>query len=631
MSAEVFNPLEAKVAELPTGPGVYLLKDAEGKVIYVGKAKSLRPRVRSYLSDRGDERAQIRFLRSRLADVEVVVTDTEKEALILENNLIKQYRPRYNVHLRDDKTYFHLKLTTSEEFPRLLLIRRPTKGKDLLFGPYPSGTAVKETIALLQEIFPLRRCSEPIFRHRTRPCLNCQIKKCLGPCCQLISAEDYAKIVDQVAMFLKGRRADLVQRLKEEMEQASEAMEFERAALLRDRIRAVEATLEKQKVDIPDPVDRDVFGLARAGDRVEILRLGFRYGALLISKGFALNRVSLADAEALGSFLKQFYTPEEFVPEEVLIPFAVEDQELLAEVLSERRGKRVAVAVPERGEKRRLIELAEENARQALERAAVRAEQAERALLELEHKLRLGKRPGWIECYDISNLMGREAVGSLVKFQEGEPDKSGYRRYKIRGVVEGDDYAMMKEVLSRRFKRALNEGQELPDLVLVDGGKGQLNVAREALKELGIQGLPVAALAKEREIGEALSAELKKKGERVYLPGVKDPVWLPAHTAGLHLIQRIRDEAHRFAISYHRCLRGQRAVRSELDQIPGIGPKKRNLLLRHLGDMGRIKPASLEELAAVPGISRKDAEEIRNFFDQANSGLKDPLTPETKC
>ena len=628
MSAEVFNPLEAKVAELPIGPGVYLLKDTEGRVIYVGKAKSLRPRVRSYLSDRGDARAQIRFLRGRLADVEVVVTDTEKEALILENNLIKQHQPRYNVRLRDDKTYFHLKLTTSEEFPRLLLARRPTKGKDLLFGPYASSSAVKETIALLQEIFPLRRCSSPVFQHRTRPCLNCQIKKCLGPCCQLISAEDYAKLVDQVAMFLKGRRTDLIDRLKQEMKKASEAMEFERAALLRDRIRAIEATLEKQKMDIPDPKDRDVFGLAREGDRVEILRLGFRYGTLLLSKGFSLTRLSLTDAEALGSFLKQFYTPEEFVPEEVLIPFPVEDQELLAEVLSERRGKKVAVLVPERGEKRRLVELAEENARQALKRAAVRAEQAERALEELQQKLRLPKRPGWIECYDISHLMGKEAVGSLVKFVEGEPDKSGFRRYRIKGVEQSDDYAMMKEVLSRRFKRALTEGQELPDLVLVDGGKGQLNVARAVLKELGIRGLPVAALAK---VNLGSGPELNiKKGERVYLPGVKDPVRLLAHTAGLHLIQRIRDEAHRFAISYHRRLRGKRMVRSELENIPGIGPKKRNLLLKHLGGIEKVRQATLEELAVVPGISRQDAERIRNFFDQENSGRADPFVPETK-
>ena len=619
MGADAAGRLELKVAELPAAAGVYLLKDAEGKVIYVGKAKSLRARVRSYLSDRGDERAQLRFLRGRLADVEVVVTGNEKEALILENNLIKRYQPRYNVRLRDDKTYYHLKLTTSEPFPRLLLARRPVKGRDLLFGPYASSVAVKETIALLQEIFPLRRCSEPIFRHRSRPCLNCQIKKCLGPCCQLISPEDYQKIVDQVALFLKGKDTDLLDQLRREMEEASDSMEFERAAGLRDQIRAIEATLQKQKVDIPDPVDRDVFGLAREADRVEIHRLGFRYGTLLISRGFALNRVSLPDAEVLGSFLKQFYAGEEFVPEEVLISLPVEDAELLAELLSERRGRKVTVAAPERGEKKRLVEMAEENARQALSKAAARAEQTNRALEELQHKLRLTKRPGWIEGYDISNLMGRQAVGSLVKFVEGEPDKSGYRRYQIKTVEQSDDYAMMQEVLTRRFRRALAEGQALPDLVLLDGGKGQLNIGREVLKELGIKDLAVVALAKEREIGEALSAELKKKGERVYLPGVKDPVWMPAHTAGLHLIQRIRDEAHRFAITYHRRLRGKAAVRSELDQIPGIGPKKRNLLLKHLGGVERIKQTSVEELALVPGISRSDAERIRHYFDQTES------------
>jgi excinuclease ABC subunit C len=618
MTSDPTEQLQAKVAELPAAAGVYLFKDAEGKVIYVGKAKSLRSRVRNYLSDRGDERAQIQFLRNRLADVEVVVTENEKEALILENNLIKQYQPHYNVKLRDDKTYYHLRLTTSEPFPRLLLARRPVKGQDLLFGPYASSTAVKETIAMLQEIFPLRRCSEPIFRHRSRPCLNCQIHKCLGPCCQLISPEDYQKIVDQVALFLKGKDTDLLDQLRREMEAASDAMEFERAARLRDRIRAIEATLQKQKVDFPDPVDRDVFGLAREADRVEVHRLGFRYGVLLISRGFALNRTSLPDAEVLGSFLKQFYAAEEFVPEEVLISLPVEDAEVLAELLSERRGKKTVVAAPERGEKKRLVEMAEENARQALIQAAARAEQSNRALTELQHKLRLTKRPTWIECYDISNLMGEQAVGSLVKFVEGEPDKSGYRRYRIREVEQSDDYAMMKEVLTRRFRRALTEGQALPDLVVLDGGKGQLNIGREVLKELGIEDLAVAALAKEREVGEALSAELKKKGERVYLPGVKDPVWMPALTAGLHLILRIRDEAHRFAITYHRRLRGKAAVRSELDQIPGIGPKKRNLLLKHLGGVERIKQAGVEELAQVPGISRSDAERIRKFFEPGN-------------
>lgn len=609
--------LAAKVAELPAGPGVYLFKDDRGQVIYVGKAKNLRARVRSYLSERGDERAQIQFLRSRVAAVEVVLTDTEKEALVLENNLIKQYRPRYNLRLRDDKTYFHLQLTTAEEFPRLLLTRRPTKGKNLLFGPYPSSAAVKETIALLQDIFPLRRCSAPVFQHRPRPCLNYQIKKCSGPCGRRISPEEYARLVDQVALFLSGRRTDLLQRLQAEMEQAASALEFERAALLRDRMRAVSATLEKQKVDIPAPVDRDVFGLAREADRVAVQRLGFRSGALLLSKGFYFGPVGLPVEEVLGSFLKQFYTPAELVPEEILLPFPVEDQALLAELLSERRGKKVTIAVPERGEKRQLIELAAQNARQALAQAAERAAQADRALAELQTRLRLPKPPTWIECYDLSHLAGAEAVGSMVQFQQGEPARAGYRRYRIRGAAAGDDYAMMKEVLSRRFQRALREGRPLPDLVLVDGGKGQLNVARAVLKELGLPDLPVAALAKERETSSALSAARKKKGERIYLPGVKDPVWLPAHTAGLHLLQRLRDEAHRFAVSYHRRLRGKRRRQSELDRIRGIGPKKRNALLRHLGGLEQVRGASIEELAAVPGISRRDAEQIRAFFTTA--------------
>ncbi len=603
--------LRPKVDNLPTSHGVYLLKDKEARVIYVGKANNLRSRVRSYLAAEGDGRFQIRFLQTRLADLEVIVTDTEKEALILENNLIKQYRPRYNVRLRDDKTYFHLVLTTSEKYPRLLLARRPSKNKDLVFGPFSSSSAVKQTIYMLQEIFPLRRCTGRKFSLRERPCLNYEINKCLGPCAEDVSEEDYQAMVREVLLFLKGRRTELAEELNSAMLEASEAREYEKAAVYRDRLRAIEATIEPQKVEAATELDRDVFGFYREGDRLMVHRLGFRSGLLLISKSYSLNRMRLDDEEVLGSLVKQLYTTEEFIPPEVLLPFGIEDAGSLAELMSETRGTKVNILVPVRGQKKRLVEMAQSNARETLKAALDRDEQLKHAIGELKRKLRLPVEPRWVECYDISNIMGQLAVGSMVKFQDGEPDKSGYRRFRIKSVDGSDDYAMMNEVLTRRFKRALSEGQELPDLLVMDGGKGQLNIALSVLDELGVQGVSVVSLAKpkvEKARGEEGAAD------KVYLPRVKDPVRLARNSAGLHLLQRLRDESHRFAITYHRSRRKKSTLRSALEDIPGIGPKKQKNLLRHLGSLKRIKEAGIEELTSVPGIGKAEAQKIRNYL-----------------
>ncbi len=606
--------LEEKARHLPASPGVYLLKDKEGEVIYVGKARNLRARVRSYLQDTPDDRFRSQFLKARLADLECVITDTEKEALLLENNLIKKYRPRYNVRLRDDKTYFHLKLTMSEKFPRLILTRRPKPGKDILFGPFASSRAVKDTIELLQGIFPLRLCTTRRFQYRSRPCLNFQIKKCLGPCAGKVDEDEYQNLVQQVILFLKGRNHELLDRLRDDMACASEALEFERAARIRDRIRSVQATLEPQKVESTFLLDRDVFGFFREADHVQIHILGFRKGVLRLSQGFPLKRARLSDSEVLGSFLKQYYHDREILSDEIILPFSADDAELMAEILTERRGKKIEIMVPIRGKKRELAEMASANAHQSFLADRERKELKARALEELKKRLRLKHVPRWIEAYDISNLGPAAAVASMVKFQHGQPDKSGYRRYRIKSVSGQDDYAMMKEVLTRRFRRALKEGQDLPDLVMLDGGKGQLNIALAVFNDLGIKGPDMIALAKEKEQGEPLSSRLEKKGERVYIPRIKDPVYLKPHTPALHLLVEMRDEAHRFANEYQKRLTRKRLTRSALLDLPGIGKKKSNILLRQFKSMARIKASTPEQIAALPGISKKDADTIYTFL-----------------
>jgi len=615
------NHLEEKLENLPSQPGVYLFRDERGEVIYIGKAKNLRQRVRAYFSDT-DTRFLVRFLKPKISDLEFILTDTEKEALILENHLIKKYQPRYNIRLRDDKTYFHLRLTTSEKFPRLLLVRRPKKSQDLIFGPFASAKKVRETIKVLQGIFPLRRCTTRNFQHRTRPCVNYEIGKCSAPCAGKISEQDYQKIVEQVIKFLKGEGKELINQLEAEMKKSAENLEFEKASRLRDQIQAIRDSLEKQKVEVNLPVDRDTIGYYRRADRVAIYRLGYRQGKLLSGQAKILKKVQLEDREVLSSFLKQFYPEQSFIPQEILLPFPVEDQNLIQEYLQEKAKHKVEILIPERGEKRAQVELANQNALKALEASEEEKKLRQDALEELKKIFRLAKTPEWIECYDISNLGEKLAVGSMVKFLSGEPDPSGYRRYRIKGVSTQNDYEMMKEVLSRRFQRALRENQPLPDLIILDGGKGQLNIARKVLSELGIEQVAVVSLAKEREIKSRQGEE--KKPERVYLPGIKDPIRIKSSPA-LHLLTRIRDEAHRFALSYHRQLRRKFATRSVLLEIPGIGEKKQKALLRHFGSLKKIQEASIEELTRIPGINRRDAQEIIRFFSQLKNRTPDSL------
>jgi len=600
--------LEKKLNALPNSAGVYIFKDRAGEVIYIGKAKNLKSRVRAYFNET-DSRPLLQFLKPKIKDIAFMLTDTEKEALILENHLIKKYQPKYNIRLRDDKTYFHLKLSLTEKFPRLVLTRRPQKSQELIFGPFASAKKVKESINLLQNIFPLRRCTTRNFQSRERACINYEIGKCSAPCAGKISPADYQKIVEQVIRFLKGEGKDLIKELEKEMYLASEKLEFEKSAKIRDQIQAIKQSLERQKVEVNLPLDRDVIGYYREADRVGIYRLGYRQGILLIGQAYFFKKVQMEDGELLGSFLKQFYGEQGFIPKEILLPFAVEDQDLIQDWLRERAKFKIELIIPERGEKRAQVELANINAQKNLEVSEEKEKIKRDALEEFKRIFRLKKIPAWIECYDISNLGEKLAVGAMVKFVNGEPEKAGYRRYRIKGVDSQNDYEMMKEVLTRRFQRALLENQPLPDLIILDGGKGQLNIARKVLQELQIKDMELISLAKESWQDKFLS----KKPERVYLSGVKDPITLKPSPAK-HLIMRIRDEAHRFAISYHRKLRKKLSNQSLLLKIPGIGEKKKRALLKHFGSLKRVQTATLEELKSLPLLSERDAEKLFNFF-----------------
>ena len=590
-------------------PGVYLLRDQHGKIIYVGKAKNLRGRVRTYFRG-GDERSQVRFLMQRVAGLETLVTANDKEALILENNLIKQYKPRYNIRLKDDKSYVSVKVTVREPWPRILVTRKIVKDGSQYYGPYASAWAVRETLDTIRKVIPLRTCSDGVFHHRSRPCLECQIKRCLGPCCIPVDPEVYRQHVREAVMLLEGKSQQLARQLEEQMQRASDEMRFEDAARLRDRVRAIERTQERQQVVSHWGDDQDVFGLYREGGFIEVQVLFVRQGKLTGNQAYSFTDFEFADDEVLEAVLAQFYQGERYIPDEILVPVELEDQDVRAEYLSERKDRRVTILRPQRGDKARLLEMAAENARQSFRERQDAGRNRERMSDELRQRLHLRNAPKRIECFDISNIQGRLAVGSMVTFDEGEPDKSRYRRFRIKTVPGADDFRMMYEVLKRRFARAKEENS-YPDLLVVDGGKGQLNVALEVLRELEINEVDAVGLAKMRVERAPQSPELVRSEERVFLPGRKNPVVLRRNSNALFLLQRVRDEAHRFAITYHRKLRHRERLRSVLDAIPGVGPTRRRVLLRHFGSVRRICAASVDELAQVPGISAALAAHIK--------------------
>lgn len=603
--------IEEKLDSFPSRPGVYLMRDGGGKVIYIGKAKDVRARVRAYFRS-GDGRSQIQFLLRRVSDVETLVTTNEKEALILENNLIKQYKPRYNIRLKDDKSYLSIKVTLQHLWPRIVATRKIVKDGSRYFGPYASAFAARETLDLIEKHFCLRNCTDHNFKNRARPCLQYQIKRCLGPCVLPVYPKEYQEQVKQAILFIEGKRQELLDELRRKMQEKADALEFEAAAKIRDQIQAVEKTVEKQHIVSHWGVDQDIFGLYREGGFIEVQVLFVRQGKLTGNQSYSLEDLEFSDEEVMESLLTQFYQGDRFIPDEILLAVELEDHEVREEYLSEHRGKRVSFLFPQRGDKRQLVEMATQNARQSFFERHDQEKERERMLLELQEKLRLKHYPQRIECYDISTIHGSHAVGSMVTFFNGEPDKKRYRHYRIRTVGAasgGDDFAMMHEVLKRRFSRGIDEG-DFPDFVVVDGGKGQLGMALAALRELGVEDVDVAGLAKMRVQSSVRSAEIERSEERVFLPGQRNPVTLRQNSNALFLLQRVRDEAHRFAITYHKGLRTRQTLYSALDRIPGIGRARRKALLRAFGSVKRIEEATVEDLLKVPSINEKIAQEI---------------------
>jgi excinuclease ABC subunit C len=612
--------LEATLKKLPDRPGVYLMRDARGEVVYVGKAQSLRHRVRSYWQKAATgplEGHRIRAVIDKITDVEYTITDSVSEALLLEANLIKRYRPRFNVRLKDDKSYPYIKITMADDFPRVERTRKLVDDGSRYFGPYASASSVDESMNLVRRLFPFRTCTIEIKdgeRALQRPCLLYHIKRCQGPCIQAVSKPEYRSQIDQIELFLEGRQETVVKALSGEMRAASDRTDYELAAGLRDKIRAIERTMESQKMAAFRRTQLDLVGLARQDNQAAIQLFAIRNGSMLGRDVFLLDAAPEAsDQEVLASFLEQYYARATSIPPQVLVPFALPEAADLEAFLTGRRGGPVRLSVPQRGEKRELMVLAAQNASETLAREQARwlADQGKTlvALEELAEALGLPGPPMRIECYDISNFQGAESVGSMVVFEEGKPRTGEYRRFRIRTVVGANDFASHQEVLRRRFRR-VRAGEEgnaeelrwaMPDLVIIDGGKGQVAAAQEVLDELGLHDLPVAGLAKERE--------------ELFLPGASAPIVLPPTSSALYMIQRLRDEAHRFAITYHRDLRAKRQVHSAFDDLPGVGPKRRRALLRVFGSTKRVREAPVEQIAAVPGIGRSLAARIKETLE----------------
>ena len=608
------NSLEQKIDHLSTHPGVYLFKDRKGTILYIGKAGNIRHRVSSYFQRHEDKDTKTLAMLENVADIDTMVTDTEKEALILENNLIKAHRPRYNVKLRDDKNYPCLKLSMEEDFPTLTIVRRIKKDGSIYFGPYPSATSLKETLRLIRRIFSIRTCLDTKFSNRLRPCINYQMGRCLGPCSGKIDPAQYQEIVRQVKMFLEGKNRELLDTLKVKMEEESEKLHFEKAAKIRDQIEHIEKIIEKQKIVSTDFLDRDVIGFHRQDHTVNVHPLFIRGGKLLGGKGFTFPSTGLPDEEVLSSFLHQYYREGKFIPEEILTPKAIPDQELVEQWLTELKGKKVKIVVPAKGGKKHLLEMASQNAEQFLVAEGELGGDEEKLLDALREKLHLRNVPRRIEAFDISNLQGGNAVGSMVFFEDGKPNKQGYRHFKIQTVEGADDYGMMYEVLFRRYQKAM-ELKDLPDLVLLDGGRGQLNVAQEVFKELKIEEVDLISLAKERTIEASPLSALRKTEEKVFHPQYKEPFVLGRNSPLLHLLDRIRDEAHRFAITYHKKVRARETIKTELEEIPGIGQVRQKELLKYFETVEKIKEATEEALTKVPKMNRKSAQIVYRFFN----------------
>ena len=600
------DDLRGMLPHLPGEPGVYLMRDAAGAVIYVGKARSLRKRLSSYFSGSGKPDIKTAVLIKKIADIETIVTASEKEALILESNLIKRHRPRYNVILKDDKRYPSLRLDVTHPYPRLSIVRKPKKDGALYFGPYASANAVRQTLKIINKTFKLRKCTDREFTIRTRPCLHCQMQGCLAPCCRDVNREEYTEMVREVVLFLKGRTPDLIRKIKAEMVAAAERQDYEKAARLRDKMFALERTVEKQVAVSTDVKDRDVIACARSAELSLVTLLFVRGGFLLGSRTFNFTAPIVDDPELIAAFIRQYYETAQFIPNEILIPVFPEETTVLEEWLQAVKGTRVVLRRPRRGEKARLLAMAVQNAAKELEEHLARETDRGDLLQRLQKRLQLDRLPTRIECYDNSNLGGSAAVSSMVVFIDGEPDKNAYRRYRIRDVSGPDDYATMNEVLRRRLERDATVPP--PDLLIVDGGKGQLNIALAVVADLGLKGrFDLIGIAKK-------DAQRGETADKIFKPARANPVNFGREADLLLFLQRIRDEAHRFAVAYHRKQRGKLALSSVLDVIPGVGKARKRALLKHFKSVRLIREASVEDLCCVKGIHRQLAQKIREHL-----------------
>ncbi len=586
---------------------MYVFHGTDGKVLYVGKARSLRSRVRSYFQPgSSDVRAFVSRLERELADIETFVTHTDKEAALLENQLIKSHQPKYNVKLRDDKEYLSLRLDAKKPWPRIEVVRRPKPDGAQYFGPYHSATAARQTLRLVNRYFQLRTCTDTEFRMRSRPCLQYQIKRCPGPCVLDVDQEEYRAQVANVARFLDGRHDELVRDLDARMQVASGDLEYERAAVYRDQLRAVERAQEEQRVAGVQKSDQDVIGFHRQGDQVEVAVLSMRGGRLFGVRTLPLRRVAVPNDEMLGGFLRQHYAERPSVPDEILIPVPIEMSEAIEELLSEDRKRRVHIVQPKRGAKAKLLDLARENAEHAYRENERAREDVEARLEGLQKQLRLTVLPRTIECVDISHTGGEETVAVFVALQDGSPARERYRSFRVRTVSGGDDYGAMYEVLVRRLRRGKNEeeGWELPDLLVVDGGKGQLGVAMRAIEDIGVKDLEVASVAKPR-----VTATGEEEGDRVFRPRQKNAIPVRSSSA-LSLLLLARDETHRASNALRKKVGKKRRLQSELDGVPGVGPKTRTKLLRALGSMSGVLAATDEQLIEA-GATKRQAQAIR--------------------
>lgn len=602
------NLISEQLRQLPTSPGVYLMKDGQGNILYVGKAANLNHRVRSYFGAGQKLSPKLQRMVARATDLDFFVTTSEQEALLLELNLIKQHRPRYNVRLKDDKTFPYLKIDPGEDWPRVCITRRLEQDGGHYFGPFASAKSVRQTLKIIKRIFPFRSCAKPITGTDPRACLWYYIGDCLAPCIGAVSRQEYDEVIKEVILFLEGKQERIVQELEHRMNQAAEALQFEKAALLRDQIQAIQTVIEGQRIATTVRGEQDVIAFAQDRDQAYVQVFFIRNNKLIGRESFVLQGTQYeSPSQIMTSFIKHFYDSSPYIPPRLLLQYPVEDMTVIKDWLQSKKGAKVDLQVPRRGNKKQLVNIVAENAEQGLEQLKIKQlatpKELDKALAEIKEELHLANLPLRMEGYDISDIQGTAAVGSMVVFERGKPKPAHYRRFRIKAVPSANDYAMLQEVLKRRFKRSGDASDAwaiLPDLVLIDGGKGQLNAARAVITELGVEAIPTASLAKENE--------------EIFIPGKTEPIILARSSPGLQLLQRLRDEAHRFALSYHLRVRKKESFTSALDTVPGIGPKRKRALLRQFGSIQAIRETTEDELATAKGMTKSLAKKIKQYL-----------------